>query len=94
MVSAESIGIGIGIGAETFFAETETLYFFKSDSFLLQILLIFSSWGNKSFYKLEYKPSPSKIIQKYLMFGGKFGFRGPFMMKKKIPHASVTIFFL
>ena len=32
MVLAESIGIGIGIGAEFFFAETETLFF--------QILLI------------------------------------------------------
>ena len=52
-VSAESIGIGIG--AEIFFPETETFFF--------QILIIFSYFlGNTSFYKLESKPSPSKII--------------------------------
>ena len=51
MVSAESIGIG----AEFFFAETET-FFFKFYS------LFPTSWGNTSFSKLENKPSPSKII--------------------------------
>jgi hypothetical protein len=32
------------------------------------------------FHKRENKPRSSKIIQKYLIFGRKFGFRGPFMM--------------
>ena len=32
---------------------------------------------------IKCKPSPSKITQKYLMFGREFGFRGPFMMEKK-----------
>ena len=52
-VSAESIGIGIGIGAEIIFAETETLFFFKSDWFLLQILPTFSSGGIKVFISLN-----------------------------------------
>ena len=68
-VSAESIGIG----AEIFLGKTETCF---------QILIIFLYFlGDTSFYKLENKPSPSKIIEKYLMFGRK-NFRGPFMMEK------------
>ena len=51
------------------------------DSFLNSVL-----GGITSFCKLENKPRSSKIIQKYLMFGRKFGFRGPFMIEK-IPHA-------
>ena len=42
MVSAESIGIVISIGAEIFFAEAETFFF-------LQILLIFSYLGEYKF---------------------------------------------
>ena len=45
------------------------------------------------FYKLENKPSPTKIIQMYLIFGRKFGFRGPFMMEKTLM-LSVTRFSL
>ena len=45
--------------------------------------LIFSYFlGNTSFYKLENNSSPSKIIQKYLMFGRQFGFSGSFIMEK------------
>ena len=73
-VSAESIGIG----AKIFFAETETFLF----SIFTHFFLLLKGINSKSFYKLEYKPSPSKIIQKYLMFGRKFDFGGPFMMEK------------
>ena len=39
--------------------------------------------GYTSFYKLENKPRSLKVILKNLMFGRKFGFRGPFMIEKK-----------
>ena len=54
MVSAKSIGIDIG--AEIFFAETETLFFSNFTHFFLHLGEI------KFFHKLENKPSPSKII--------------------------------
>ena len=55
MVSAESIGIDIG--AEIFFAETDTLFF--SSNFTHFFLLLGEI---QVFYKLENKPIPSKII--------------------------------
>ena len=41
--------------------------------------------GNISIYKLENEPKSLKVILKYLIFGSKFGFRGPFMIEI-IPH--------
>ena len=68
-------GIGHGIGSEPIFFPRPKLFFFKFYSFFP------TSWGSTSFYKLENKPSPSKINYKYLMFRRKFGFRGPFMIE-------------
>ena len=80
MVSVTVSTEDIGIGAEFLFSETKTPFFFKFYS------LFPASWRSTNFYKLENKSSPSKIIQKYVMFGRKFGFRSLFMMEK-IPHA-------
>ena len=64
-----------------FFPQTETFlfqFFFK-----LQIFLIFAHFlEDTSFNKLENKPRSSKTYSKNLMFGRKFGFRGPYMMEK------------
>ena len=58
---------GFGIGNQNqgpiSVSVSEPKLFFSKPNFFFQILLIFStSWGNTSFYKLENKPSPSKII--------------------------------
>ena len=77
-----SLGIGNRIQSPiwvlklNFFFPKPKLFFFRFYSFFP------NSWWNTSFYKLENKPSPSKIIQSYLMFGRKFGFRGPFIVEK------------
>ena len=75
-VSAESISIGIR--AECFF-ETEN-FFFKFYSFFS------NSWRNTSFYKLENKPSPSKIIQSISCFEENL-ILGTLLWWEKIPHA-------
>ena len=65
--------IGIGIGAEIFF---------QNQNFHFQIFLIFST----SFLGIwVFKSLILKMIWKYLKFGSKFGFKGPFVMEK-IPH--------
>ena len=58
-------------GAKIFFAKTETLFF--------QILLIFSYFLGEYKFFISLKINPDQ--KKNLMFGRKFGFRGPFMME-------------
>ena len=77
-VSAKSIGIGIVIQAESFFPKLKLLF----SNFAHFVLIL----EDTSLYNLENKPSPSKIFEKYLLFGRNFGFRGLFMMEK-MPHA-------
>ena len=77
-------GISYSIGQKYWYQYRSQFFVSQTETPFFQILLFFpNSWGNTSSYKLENKPSPSKIIQKYLIFGRKFGFRGPYMMKKK-----------
>ena len=77
---------GISIAAEIlFFFETETFFF----NFHFQGSFFFSffptSWGDTSFYKLENKPRPSKILKVSNVLK-KMWFQGPFYDGKK-PHA-------
>ena len=52
---------------------SEPIFFFRKPKlFSSNFTHVFpNSWGNTSFYKLENKPRPSKIILKYLKFGRK-----------------------
>jgi hypothetical protein len=75
---------GIGIGAKTFLSETKTylFYFIQNFSNFIMFFCIFrgyeflKTWNWTQIFKNE-------LI--FLIFGTKFGFRGPFMIEK-IPH--------
>ena len=73
-------------GTET---KVQFRYRYRSrNSFFPKPKLYFSTfWEDISFYDLENKPKSLKIIFKYLIFGSKFWFRGPFpFMIEKMPH--------
>ena len=69
-------------------SEPEPFFFPKTKLFFSNFSHFFPLLGGMQvFISLKINPDLQKESKKYLMFGGKFGFRGPFYDGKKIPHA-------
>ena len=75
-------GFGIGNRNQSPISVSEPKFFFPKPKLSVSNFSHVSHFflGDMSFYKLENKPRSSKIIWKYLKFGSKFGFKGPFVM--------------